>query len=770
MLTQAPPNTGAGWYTLATGAWPGVHGSTNNTFHKNGDAVRQPDGRLRPRRPAGRDDRPVRRARRPQGRAGRVGRRAQRLDQRSDDRLPDLPLGSRRRDQLHRQRRRRAVRRRRLHRRRSGCSSTTPTGTPARRRSPAPSRLRRPAGPTYPRRYSPAHGDAAAGARLRRRQVRPQRLPLRQHRRRRPPTTTGCCSRRPRTAPTPSADLAEGEWADVKVTIVGGRAGRQDRRHAGQGRGADRRPVPGPAVPHLGQPGHRELADLAGRAGLHRASTSSSPPSSRPRPPPTSPSSRPASPARRPTSSRGCTGPPVHSADARVRRADLPARPAAGRHADDRRVPAPVPRAWSPRRCPTAAEPGLRRRGPDGVARRPGRGARGLHPRGLRRVRPDAARWRGSLVGQATRRRSSAPTTASRRSSSPSTPARCSSTSACCRRRRPPTAAPRPARRSARRRPAGPAAPCRSTSTWPDAIPAGGGLQQVAAADEAATVAAIKAAFLGLTGPERLDPRRPAPRAGRSSTGPSPRRSPATSRTGRDSTADMAHPTRTGDLVVFSYPPYQFDAATPGHAGRAVALLRPARLRAGRAGPGGERQHARHVPRRWHAAIAKGTVTARSIDLAPTLAFLLGIPEPQHSQGRVLLDVVKGGGAYTAGLDRRPERLPRPARPDDAGLRHGLNATVGGGRPARDDVRRGAGGAAARTASSSPAATTSGPRRPTRRCSRTCRPSTSRTRGAWTPRRTATTSSTTAWSGCSRSRRAPTSRSWPRTSSRRPPA
>src|SRR4051794_25355265 len=28
LLTQAPPNTGAGWFTLATGAWPGVHGST----------------------------------------------------------------------------------------------------------------------------------------------------------------------------------------------------------------------------------------------------------------------------------------------------------------------------------------------------------------------------------------------------------------------------------------------------------------------------------------------------------------------------------------------------------------------------------------------------------------------------------------------------------------------------------------------------------------------------------------------------------------------
>ena len=25
LLTEAPPNTGAGWYTLATGAWPGVH-------------------------------------------------------------------------------------------------------------------------------------------------------------------------------------------------------------------------------------------------------------------------------------------------------------------------------------------------------------------------------------------------------------------------------------------------------------------------------------------------------------------------------------------------------------------------------------------------------------------------------------------------------------------------------------------------------------------------------------------------------------------------
>lgn len=37
-LTQAfPPNTGVGWSTLATGTYPGEHGSTNNTFHRTGE-------------------------------------------------------------------------------------------------------------------------------------------------------------------------------------------------------------------------------------------------------------------------------------------------------------------------------------------------------------------------------------------------------------------------------------------------------------------------------------------------------------------------------------------------------------------------------------------------------------------------------------------------------------------------------------------------------------------------------------------------------------
>lgn len=38
-LTQAfPPNTGVGWYTLATGAWPAEHGSTNNTYFRTGES------------------------------------------------------------------------------------------------------------------------------------------------------------------------------------------------------------------------------------------------------------------------------------------------------------------------------------------------------------------------------------------------------------------------------------------------------------------------------------------------------------------------------------------------------------------------------------------------------------------------------------------------------------------------------------------------------------------------------------------------------------
>ena len=38
MVQAFPPNTGVGWYSLATGAYPGEHGSTNNTFFRTGES------------------------------------------------------------------------------------------------------------------------------------------------------------------------------------------------------------------------------------------------------------------------------------------------------------------------------------------------------------------------------------------------------------------------------------------------------------------------------------------------------------------------------------------------------------------------------------------------------------------------------------------------------------------------------------------------------------------------------------------------------------
>ena len=171
--------------------------------------------------------------------------------------------------------------------------------------------------------------------------------------------------------------------------------------------------------------------------------------------------------------------------------------------------------------------------------------------------------------------------------------------------------------------------------------------------EEAATVARIKAAFLALkdpndwTGDGKPENWKVIDRA---YTKAEARYIP----NGAGATADMSHPTRTGDLVAFSYPPYQFDAATPGTLIAPLGVLRPARLRARRAGPEVEHEHARDVPRRRHARSSAATAaTSAAIDLAPTAAFLLGVPEPQHSQGVVRRDILDDGRSLHADLDRR---------------------------------------------------------------------------------------------------------------------
>ena len=105
-------------------------------------------------------------------------------------------------------------------------------------------------------------------------------------------------------------DLAEGEWADVKVTVVGGAlAGKT----AGMLVKVETLNDDLSQVRLFHTSVTRAIASWPtwpGEPGYTERSTSTSPRSSRRRRPPTSRSSRPASSARTPTSSRACTGRP----------------------------------------------------------------------------------------------------------------------------------------------------------------------------------------------------------------------------------------------------------------------------------------------------------------------------------------------------------------------------------------------------------------------------------------------------------------------------
>ncbi|HET9741080.1 MAG TPA: 5'-nucleotidase C-terminal domain-containing protein [Solirubrobacteraceae bacterium] len=180
----------------------------------------------------------------------------------------------------------------------------------------------------------------------------------------------------------------------------------------------------------------------------------------------------------------------------------------------------------------------------------------------------------------------------------------------------------------------------------PVGVPPAPVYQQVAANQEAATVAQIKAAFLALNDPNDwtgdgqpegwkvID---------RAFTKAEARYIP----NGAGQTADMAHPTRTGDLVVFSAPPYQFDAATPG-----TLIARSAFFGQHGYVPDVKNLRANTNMRATFLAggdaIKRGVVRrVRSIDLAPTAAFLLDVPSPGHSQGVVRRDLIDFGRKYT---------------------------------------------------------------------------------------------------------------------------
>jgi 2',3'-cyclic-nucleotide 2'-phosphodiesterase (5'-nucleotidase family) len=171
------------------------------------------------------------------------------------------------------------------------------------------------------------------------------------------------------------------------------------------------------------------------------------------------------------------------------------------------------------------------------------------------------------------------------------------------------------------------------------------GLQQVPVANVATEVARIKAAFLALqdpndwTGDGQPEGWKVIDRA---YTKAEARYIP----NGDDSTADMAHPTRTGDLVVFSAPPYQFDAATPG-----TLIARSAFFGQHGYVPDvqdlGANINMRATFLAGGKAIDRGVAhDVRSIDLAPTAAFLLDVPVPEKSQGVVRRDLLEDGNRY----------------------------------------------------------------------------------------------------------------------------
>ena len=109
--------------------------------------------------------------------------------------------------------------------------------------------------------------------------------------------------------------------------------------------------------------------------------------------------------------------------------------------------------------------------------------------------------------------------------------------------------------------------------------------------------------------------------------------------------SDSLHPSRSGDVVVVFRPPYQTDAQTPGQ------LIAPSQF----FGQHGYLPDLVNIQRNvnMHATFiaagpdirpsAKDIPDVRAIDLAPTIAYLMDIPEPQNARGKVLLNIIKGG-------------------------------------------------------------------------------------------------------------------------------
>lgn len=114
--------------------------------------------------------------------------------------------------------------------------------------------------------------------------------------------------------------------------------------------------------------------------------------------------------------------------------------------------------------------------------------------------------------------------------------------------------------------------------------------------------------------------------------------------------SDSYNPTRTGDVVVVTKPPYEFDASTPG------TLIAPSQFF-------GQHGYLSNYVDLAHNINMHGTFVAggpgithrravhgvRAVDLAPTAAVLGGFPGPLHAQGHVLTSILRGGHRLVSG-------------------------------------------------------------------------------------------------------------------------
>ncbi|MGQ0848672.1 MAG: 5'-nucleotidase C-terminal domain-containing protein [Actinomycetota bacterium] len=110
---------------------------------------------------------------------------------------------------------------------------------------------------------------------------------------------------------------------------------------------------------------------------------------------------------------------------------------------------------------------------------------------------------------------------------------------------------------------------------------------------------------------------------------------------------DALHPNRSGDVVVVFRPPYQTDAATPG---TTIAFSQFF----GQHGYLPDLVDIAHNVNMHGVFVASGPgvrrqdpmAGVRAIDVAPTISFLMGIPGPQNARGRILYNLLPRPGQY----------------------------------------------------------------------------------------------------------------------------